>query len=237
MRHSPDPSGAVLAVCGLTVESRIAAGQGVRTVHGGGRSDALSAAIEREVAGGIVAIVSFGVAGALIPSLQPGALIVAASIVGPAATHPVDAAWSRALLRRLPAALEAPLAGCDRIVAEPAEKSALHASTGASAVDMESHIAARIAAAHGLPFAALRAIADPLVRSLPPAALLAMRDDGRIDLPAVLRSLVRSPGQLPRLLRIGVDAQRALGALGEGRRLLGRGLGYLDRDELLVDVV
>ena len=229
--------GAVLAVCGVGLEARIAAGPGVRTLAGGGRSIALVRAIELEVAAGVGAIISFGVAGALVPALEPGALIVASAVVGAQGRFPVHAEWTAALLRKLPTAIGATLAGSDSVVADPSGKQRLHAQTGASAVDMESHIAARIAADRGLPFAALRAIADPSARSLPPAALVALRADGSIDALAVLRQLAHQPRQLSGLLRIAFDTQKALSALGRGRRLLGDRLGYADLDELLLHVI
>ena len=226
----------MLAVCGLAFEARLAAGPGVRTVAGAGRSLALAAAIDREVAAGAIAILSFGVAGALDPALRPGTLIVADRIVDGATNYAVNRPWSEALTKRIGMA-RAAMAGSDLIVGDPVEKARLRERTGAGAVDMESHVAARIAAAHGLPFAALRAIADPSERALPPAARVAMQADGRIDLANVLASLARTPGQLPLLLRVARDSQRASGALGRGRRLLGRGLGYPDLDQLAIDVV
>ena len=204
---------------------------------GGGCSLALANDIERELAAGAAAIISFGVAGALMSQLAPGALIVASTIVGAEENFPVHAEWTSALLRRLPAAVNAPLAGSDAVVGDPDSKSRLHTQTGASAVDMESHIAARVAAEHGLPFVALRAIADPLSRTLPPAALIAMRADGGIDIHAVMRSLAHTPHQIPQLLRLALDMQRALSALASGRRLLRNRLGYADLDELVLHVI
>lgn len=227
----------VLAVCGLAFEARLAAGPGVRTVAGAGRTGTLAAAIEREVAAGAIAILSFGVAGALDPALRPGTLIVADRIVDGATDHAVDRPWSEALTMSIGNVVRAPMAGSDVIVGDPADKARLRERTGAGAVDMESHVAARIAAAHGLPFAALRAVADPSERALPPAARVAMQAEGRIDFAGVLASLARMPGQLPLLLRVARDSQRASGALGRGRRLLGRGLGYPDLDQLAIDVV
>jgi len=40
-------------------------------------------------------------------------------------------------------------------------------STGAIAVDMESHVVAAVGAAHGLPVAAMRVVTDPAERTLP----------------------------------------------------------------------
>jgi len=48
-----------------------------------------------------------------------------------------------------------------------AAKRALYLKTGALAVDMESHIVAGVAAAHGLPVAAIRVITDPALRAVP----------------------------------------------------------------------
>ncbi len=93
---------------------------------------------------------------------------------------------------------------------------------------MESHIVARIAARHGLPFAVLRVVADPLDHNLPPAALVAMRPDGTTDVGACLRSLARQPGQLPALVRVAFDTRRAMAALLRCVELLGPGLGLRD---------
>ena len=101
-----------------------------------------------------------------------------------------------------------------------ADKQALAAATGALAVDMESHIAARLAAAHGLPFAALRVICDPAARAIPPAAIAGMREDGGTDLGAILRALLRGPGQLPAMIRLAGDARTAFGVLARCRRSL-----------------
>lgn len=238
MSAVPHPGpGAVLAVCGLAVEKRIADGLHVRAVAGGGQPDALAAAIRSEIGMGAVALISFGIAGGLDPSVVPGTLVVASVIVGPSAIYPVHDAWSRALMRTLPRALYEPVAASDVVVADEHAKASLLRRSDAVGVDMESHIAASIAQAHGLPFVALRAIADPAHRSLPHAAMVAMRPDGGIDFAAVFRSIARHPGQIPDLIGIGADTRVALRRLGDARRRLGRGLGYLDLDQLAVDVV
>ena len=102
------------------------------------------------------------------------------------------------------------IAGVDQALSIPAHKRALNAATGAAAVDMESHIVADLAARHGLPFAVVRVIADPVSRGLPRAALVGMRSDGTTDVGACLRSLVRDPAQLPALVRVAVDTSRAM---------------------------
>jgi adenosylhomocysteine nucleosidase len=92
------------------------------------------------------------------------------------------------------------------------------------AVDMESHIAAKIAALHNIPFAICRTVIDPADRNLPPAAVVGLRHDGTPDVLAISRSIMRQPNQIPALVRTAIDAWTARKALRLGRHLLGVGL-------------
>jgi adenosylhomocysteine nucleosidase len=227
----------VLAVTGLAMEARIASGPGVVALAGGGDSAALESAIEAAIAKGVSAIMSFGIAGALDPALKPGTCVVATAIVSEYLHWPTDADWSDAIADALGTALRADIAGVDYVVAGVEEKRALFNTTATAVVDMESHIAARLAASHGLPFAAFRVVSDPAWRALPPAAAMGLRTDGRVDVPRVLGSLLGNPGQLPLLVRAALDAQAALRALRRGRSLFGDGLGFTDLDDLALDVL
>jgi adenosylhomocysteine nucleosidase len=218
----------VVAVTGLKFEARIAAGPGVRTLAGGGDRDRLTAALERELARGTTAIISFGIAGGLAAEAFAGTWLVADAVVTRTSRWTVDAAWAAALAQRLPGAIQGSIAGADAIIASPAEKRALGMATGTYAVDMESHIAAAFAAAHDIPFAVFRVIADPVGQALAPAALAGMRSDGTVNQRAVLGSLLRTPWQVPLLVRNAVATRTAMRALLRGRRLLGPGLGYPD---------
>ena len=86
---------------------------------------------------------------------------------------------------------------------------------------MESYIAARIAAAHELPFAALRVISDGAMHSLPPVVRDAIGDDGKVRIGIVLRSLAANPAQLPGVLRIARNSDKALTSLLRCLDLLG----------------
>jgi len=217
----------VVAVTGLRFEGRIAAGPGVTTIASGGDAEALTAALGHALTQGATAFLSFGIAGGLARA-EPGTWLVADAVIARASRWPVDAAWAAVLALRLPGALRGDIAGTDSIIGAPADKHALGAATGALAVDTESHIVATFAAAHGVPFAVFRVIADPAGRALAPAACQGMQPDGTINQRAVLGAVLRAPGQLPLLLRNAADTRRALRALSRGRRLLGPGLGYPD---------
>ncbi|MCC8403011.1 phosphorylase [Paraburkholderia sp. MMS20-SJTN17] len=226
-----DSSLPVIVVTGMAFEARIARGDGserVEVVYAA-RADLLERALNAAVARGAAGIVSFGTAGGLAPELEPGALIVADAVHGPFGRIGTDRQWTERIAaavtseglaarvrRGAMASVAAPL-----ITAE--DKRALHESTGALAVDMESHIAGATAAAHGLPFAVCRAIVDPAWRTLPPAATAGLRDDGSTALGPILRELLRQPSQLGALLRLAADARAARTTLVEARGALGKG--------------
>jgi hypothetical protein len=108
------------------------------------------------------------------------------------------------------------------IIFTTADKRLVLQETGAIAVDLESVVVARAAAALGIPFLVLRAIADPATRALPPAALLPLANDGTPDVRRVLGSVMRRPQQLPTLLAVAREALQALEALVEPARALHR---------------
>ena len=212
----------LIVACGLRREARAIEGKGrdVVAVAGGGDAVRLEAKLDALARARPGIILSSGLAGALDPGLLPGNVVLDG-----------DPGLIARLKHCLRDAIAGTVLGSDRIVATVAQKRALHA--GAIAVDMESHIAARVAARHGLPFAAVRTISDGADETLPPAALVGMRRDGGLALGAVLASLVRDPAQLPALIRTGRHAGIALGALGGAHDALARGgIDRLDLREL-----
>ena len=224
----------ILIACGLQREAAILPRDGVLAIPGGGDAARLEAALEAAASGASM-ILSCGIGGALDPALKAGDLVLFIPSPSPsgeglgwglsasdrpvARPHPCPSpegeGFIEALKSALPHAHVGRIIGQDHIAATVAEKAALHAATGALAVDMESHIAARVAAHHGLPFAAIRTISDTASETLPPAALVGMNPDGSMALGKVLLSLARQPTQLPALIRTGRSAEAAFKALSE----------------------
>ena len=225
----------MIVVVGLAFEARIAAGPGIRVICGGDGRDLVDS-LHRSIALGRCGLMSFGVAGGLASELRPGTCVVASEIVDGDERLPTDRAWSQRLLRAHPDAVHGAMAGVSAAVAEPGAKRALHAATGAVAVDMESHLVARVAAAHGLPMVAVRVVTDPAERTLPPSALAGVRADGTTDVAAVMRSILRRPQDIPALVRVALDTRTARAELLRGRKLLGSGLGVPDLRQLELDV-
>ena len=198
-------------VCGLKSEAavvRAAGSEKVRIAVSGAsaeRAEAMAQVFCRE---GAAAILSVGMSGGLAPSMKPGDLIIGEYVRTKAGE---EFAASSALLQdfELEAGAtpieRAVLFGADEIVASTREKARLFERYGATAVDMESHGAARAARSANMPFAAIRAIADPADRVLPPAALNAVASDGSTKTLSVLWACAKTPGQFPALLQLGSD--------------------------------
>lgn len=214
-------------VTGLEAEARwarrgrVIEGASLRIVVAGASVQGAEAAAVRLVGEGVAALLSFGLAGGLVPGLRPGDVVVAEAVVTAAGSRCVaDPEWvGRVLAAALPRMVPGSIAGADRAVADPRDKAALARATGAVAVDMESHAVAAVAARAGLPFLALRAIADPAERGLPSAALAALDPGGRIRIGRLLAALRRRPGDLALLFRLGRDAARARAALARAADL------------------
>jgi len=217
----------VIAVTGVKREAALLRKHEVLVLAGGGAPERLAAELDR-LAAGAAGIISFGMAGALDPSLRLGEWVIADRLAG-AVDATCDRRWVSALSKRIPEARTGS-AWCDgRMITEPKEKQDLRARSGAILVDMESHVAAEAAARADLPFAILRCISDEADTALPPAVAVAMQPDGRLALGKVLRSILDRPGQLSGLIRSLGQFSRAYVALGRGARAAGTRFGFDER--------
>ncbi len=226
----------IVAVTGLEREARVLARPETITVVGGGNRRALETQILSALEAGAKRILSIGICGALSPNLKVGDCIVATEIVTEnRERHQTNQTWTGDLLVQVPGAQRAVLAGVDGIASDRAEKRRLFSLTGADAVDMESHVAAGIARTKRVPFAALRVVSDSSVQSLPPAALVAMAQTGKINIKAVLRSLARQPTQIPALIRTAWEAEKAFKKLLHCRHVLEPRLVSAELGELALD--
>ncbi|MBI2255668.1 MAG: phosphorylase [Proteobacteria bacterium] len=207
-------------ITGMQSEAKLLDGLGFIVVAGGGHPDPTRRKAEALVAGGVTALVSFGIAGALDPEMEPGDLIIADEVVlADGRRLPCDQSWRQRALQRV-SAQGGTIAGRSAAAATRAEKGALFDETGAVAIDMESHHVAEVALQHGLPFLIIRAIADTADDALPEAALKGLNEEGRPAIGAVLLSLLMKPWQLPGLIRVALRSRTAMSALLRGRAAL-----------------
>ncbi|MEM6413442.1 MAG: hypothetical protein AAF720_02160 [Pseudomonadota bacterium] len=157
--------------------------------------------------GGRKALLSIGVSGGLDPSLKPGDVLFARTVgVG-----------QKLILspghNLLPQRLARPIRGADAIIQTPADKAELYERTGAVAVDMESGGVATASERFGTPFLAIRAIADPAERALPPPAMDAVAADGATKVFSTLMKTIVRPWYFPALLKLGEESKIALSSL------------------------
>ncbi len=201
----------------------------VRLVLAGvGRRRARLAA-EALVRDGAGALLSWGTAGALVPALARGSLLLPVTVMDPEGTRlAVDAAWRGRVIEALGDRLawhDGALVQSAQVLAHPEDKARLAKRSGAVAVDMESAAVAAVAAAAGLPFLAVRVIADPYERLIPAELLGTFDAYGRVRALAFARALRRRPQVLADALRLAQDLRAAFATLRRVRALTGARLG------------
>ena len=166
---------------------------------------------------GCTALMSFGIGGGLSPEISAGQVVVADRVVLPGGREVMtDESWRERLLAALrPKAniVVGPVVGSETIVADPEEKQKIYRQTGAVVVDMESHRVAKVAAAVDVPFLVIRAVSDTSVQGIPKSAIGAINENGTPRYGKVISGLFRQPGDLPKLIRLSKDTDRALASL------------------------
>ena len=172
---------------------------------------------------GATGFLSLGLAGGLVSGLVPGSLLLPAEIVeGGGVRFAADAAAharaASALVAETPRT--DPLFGAEQVVATPEEKSELARRFAVAAVDMESGGVAEVARELGLPFLALRAVADPAERVIPGPAQAGMSEDGSVNAFAVLAQLAVEPQSVAAVLQLARDTAEGNASLGRAVRLL-----------------
>jgi adenosylhomocysteine nucleosidase len=175
------------------------------------------------VAAGAKSLMSFGLAGGLDPRLKAGSVVVPSEVISREggrfiATETWCEQFRMALGTRLEVASGRLLSSAQPIDTV-ADKANVFRETGAVAVDMESMSIAEVAAAHGLPFMAVRVIVDTAADVLPSAVLAASRG-GEVNVRRLILGLAAKPTDLIPLLRLARRyraATRSLQAIAGAR--------------------
>jgi len=217
----------IIVATGFTREVRTIEGPGIVAVAGGGVAERLEEALHRAADQGAAGIVSYGLTGGLADGLKIGDWVVGTRLTG-AIDHDCHAGWRDALAKRLPGARTGAFFADGRMIDTIAEKRALGVKHDALAVDMESHMAARVAKAHGLPFAIARIVSDEVDHLLPHAITVSMRPDGGFDRAAMRRSLADFPGQMADVVKTMAQFATGFRGLRAGARSLGERVAFPD---------
>ena len=181
--------------------------------------DAARSAVESAVAHGAAGVVSWGIAGGLVADAVPGTVVLASRVVragGEACESDPD--WIQRLRARLADVcpiLAGDLATVSESVQTPEAKRRLAHDLGVVAVDMESAAIAAGARRAGLPFVAIRVIADGLDDGLPVDVDKFVSAKGRVRLLRVLGSLGSGQVSIRELRSLGRRSATAHDVLGK----------------------
>ncbi len=182
------------------------------------------------VAAGARGLLSFGLAGALDPALQAGAVLLPATVTDGAGTvHSTYNPWRERLAalrasdaNNHPLILDGALLSLAQPLSTPATKSQAFSRTGAIAVDMESFAIASVALEQGVQFAVARVVVDTAADSLPRSVMQATDRRGGVNYPRLLSGLICRPTDIVALLRL---ARRYRVAMRSLRALARPGVG------------
>jgi adenosylhomocysteine nucleosidase len=180
---------------------------------GAGEQNAKKAA-EQLIAKGASHLISWGCAAALDTSLKPGDLTLADALIDSDNIKlDIHSSWHRLAAAHLQSSSVAvhigSLAESQVIVSSSTDKTKLHATTGAIALDMESVAVAKVALSKNLPFLAVRAVVDPVNMNLPKAIMHSLNDQGDVVLSKLLLFLLTHPFELPGLIKLGLYFNKA----------------------------
>jgi len=217
----------IIVATGFTREVRTVEGPGIVAIAGGGLADRLEQALHQAASNGAAGIISYGLTGGLADGLRIGDWVVGDRLTG-AIDHECHAAWRDALASRLPGARIGSFFADGRMIGTIVEKRALGVTHNALAVDMESHVAAGVARAHGLPFAIARIVSDEVGHLLPHAITVSMRPDGGFDRTAMRASLAVDPGQMRDVTQTMAQFAAGFRGLRSGAKLMGERLAFPD---------
>jgi len=201
-------------LCGLEAEAAIARRvEGAAVACAAARPQKARWLARELVKKGVTRLLSFGIAGALEPGLPIGSLVIGAQVSSSDGLWHCDNAWVNDLSRKLPEAHCGGVWGSEVLVPTARDKDMLYRKSRCLIVDMESQIAAQVAAETGLPLGVLRAVCDSSDMDVPPIVMAAIAEDGRINHLRAIVHILRHPSQIPNLFHVGRGTSRALKVL------------------------
>ncbi|MGR9072084.1 MAG: phosphorylase family protein [Gammaproteobacteria bacterium] len=179
---------------------------------GAGPENAFNAA-DRLIERGADRLVSWGCAAALDGELKPGDLAIPGELISESGRiFTPHQGWRRQIVRLLEekrTLYSGRLSESSTVVSSHEKKSILRDRDRSGVLDMESAAVAKAAAAHGIPFVAIRAIADTASMNLPNAVSKSMNADGIVCLPNLLFHLAGNPSEIPALVRLALSFHSA----------------------------
>jgi adenosylhomocysteine nucleosidase len=162
---------------------------------------------------GATKLISWGCAGALSKPLHAGDLMIPTQFIDQYHnTIKYDDSWARYALKKLSGIKNishGTILESNVIVTAKQEKALLNKKTSADVIDMESTGIASIAHCHGLPFLAIKAVADTATMHLPKAIDVALNRSNQFQISTFLPYLLTHPYDIPKLIALGISFRAA----------------------------
>jgi adenosylhomocysteine nucleosidase len=201
-------------VTALPAEARWLRASALAVRVGGVGAEHARRAARTLIADGATALISWGTAAALVPSLSVGTLVLADRVIGDSAALVPDLGWTARVadaVREIVPVVRGTIACPVEVLRSASEKHALADGSGAIAADMESAAIGGVAREAGLPWIVVRAVSDAADTVVPASVVGAIDGAGVLSLARLLGALVRNPGDIA-----------ALPALARGMQIAGR---------------
>jgi adenosylhomocysteine nucleosidase len=198
-------------------------------VSGIGAENAATAA-QQLINAGATALVSWGTAGGLSGDLQSGDILIPDLVQlcnAENKQYQTDHTWRQQLVKQISPDLKSHdglLLQTNEVISSTEQKSQLHDKTAAIAVDMESGIIAKIADQNKLPFLIIRSVVDASDETIPLSAINSIDEFGRTKPAALTSSLIKNPGDISGLIKLGKHFQQARKSLKQVSSLAGTSL-------------
>jgi adenosylhomocysteine nucleosidase len=213
--HLDSPDARVGVIAALELEAQIlrrelAAKGLVLMISGPGgepAARAAAAALDR----GAVSLCAWGLAGGLAAEVGTGDIVIPDTLLSASGEYRADPNWRERVIAAIGGSLKViggVLYTSDHVLTTPAAKASLRQRTGAVAVDMESAAVAAVAARRGVPFIAVRVIADGPRDALPDRVEDLVTAAGKTRIAGLVPMLL-SPPELGRHFRLGWQSRRA----------------------------
>jgi hypothetical protein len=169
------------------------------------------------------AVLSLGFAGALVPHVPTGMLVVCDRFVTRDPAHPPAITAAADAVRKVARTIGGCVGGLLTAPAPllmPATKEAAGAESGAMVVDMEGYWMAQAAADSGVPLTAIRVVLDAMTHQLPQLVADIIADGGKREWHHTAMALALNPFLLARLAPLAHRSWRAQRAMHQAVRAL-----------------
>lgn len=207
-------SGLTGVVAALPAEARWLRASALAVRVGGVGAEHARRAARSLIADGAQALISWGTAAALAPTLSVGTLVLADRIVGESVPLVPDLAWTarvaESLLDVVPV-VRGTIACPTDILRNARDKHALADRSGAIAADMESAAIGAVAREAGASWIVVRVVSDAADTVVPSSVVDAINEKGALSWTRLLGALLRKPTDIT-----------AFPALARGMRLSGQ---------------